>query len=80
MKSCELDVYETLLSELRFVNPIVLNNFLRMSTDYFEYLLQLVEHLITISNAKMYRALSIGERLYVTLKLLATGMYKIIKN
>lgn len=80
MKNCELDVYETLLSELRIVNPIVLNNFLRMSTDYFEYLLQLVEYLITKNNAKMYRALSVGERLYVTLKLLATGMYKIIKN
>lgn len=80
MKNCELDVYETLLSESRIVNPIVLNNFLLMSTDYFEYLLQLVEYLITKSNAKMYRALSVGERLYVTLKLLATGMYKIIKN
>lgn len=80
MKNCELDVYETLLSELRIVNPIVLNNFLLMSTDYFEYLLQLVEYLITKSNAKMYRALSVGERLYVTLKLLATAMYKIIKN
>lgn len=80
MKSCELDVYDTLLSELRIVNPIVLNNFLRMSTDYFEYLLQLVERLITKSNAKMDRALSVGERLYVTLKLLARGMYKIIKN
>lgn len=80
MKSCELDVYENLLSELRIINPIVPNNFLRMSTNYFEYLLQLVEHLITKSNAKMYRALSVGERLYVTLKLLATGMYKMIKN
>lgn len=80
MKSCELDVHETLLSELRIVNPIILNNFLHISTNYFEYLSELVEHLITKSNTKMFRALSVGERLYVTLKLLATGIYKVIKN
>lgn len=51
-----------------------------MSTNYFEYLSELVEHLIRKSNTKMYRAFLVGERLYVTLKLLATGTYKVIKN
>ena len=50
------------------------NNFLRMDKESFEYLLSLVEPVLVRVDTKMRRAITVSERLAVTLRYLATGI------
>ena len=53
--------------------PEQLNNFLRMSAEDFDYLLDMIKHKIIKQDTKMRCGISASERLSVTLRFLATG-------
>lgn len=68
--------FAKLLPELRFHHPKDFTNFLRMSANDFDYLLDLVSPLITKKDTKMRKAIPPGERLALALRYLdylATG-------
>lgn len=70
---CDLGIHKPLLSELKTEDPRQLGNFLRMTAEDFDYLLELVGLIITKSNTKMRCAITASERLCLTLKFLAIG-------
>jgi hypothetical protein len=65
--------YSCLLPELASTDESALRNFLRMDADTFRDLAQLVEADVQKKNTVMRQAISVGERLAVTLRFLATG-------
>lgn len=65
--------FAKLLPELRFHHPKDFTNFLRMSANDFDYLLDLVSPLITKKDTKMRKVIPPGERLALALRYLATG-------
>lgn len=68
--------YNKLLVELRSGDSgeqRLYRDFLRMTHENFEYLLQLVKPLIRRSNTQFRESISAGERLALTLHYLATG-------
>ena len=69
-----LGAYNQLLQELRQEDPWSFRNFLRMSEDSFQELLDLVIPLIRRKDTNMREAISPGERLALTLRFLATGI------
>ena len=69
-----LGAYNQLLQELRLEDPWSFRNFLRMSENSFQELLDLVTPLITRKDTNMREAISPGERLALTLHFLATGI------
>lgn len=66
-------VYMKLLNELRNDYPKLYRNFVRMSADDFDFLLELVTPLIQKKDTQMRDSISPGARLAVTLRFLATG-------
>ncbi|CAH1969326.1 unnamed protein product [Acanthoscelides obtectus] len=68
-----LGIHEKLLTELRNEDPMQLKNFLRMSAEDFDFLLNLVRNKISRKNTKMRQVISPEERLSLTLRFLATG-------
>lgn len=65
--------YAKLLNELRNDHPNLYRNFVRMTADDFDYLLQLVTPYIQKQDTHMRKAIPPGERLALTLRYLATG-------
>lgn len=65
--------YVKLLRELRSNQPQHYRNFVRMSGDDFDFLLNLVTPLIQKQETPMRKPISAGERLALTLRFLATG-------
>lgn len=65
--------YAKLLVELRTSDVKQFANFLRLSYNEFDFLLDLVKPLIEKNNTKMRKAICAGERLALTLRYLATG-------
>lgn len=69
----ELGVHNALLAELRLEDTQQLDNFLRMTADDFEYLLELVGPRIAKNDTNMRQSITASERLCVTLRFLGTG-------
>lgn len=69
----ELSVFDTLLNEFRFEEPVEYQKFLRMSTEIFEALLEKIRPLISKQNTVMREAIPAEVKLAVTLRYLATG-------
>ncbi len=71
----EYGAYHCLLTELRDNDPTSCSNFLRMDWSTFEDLLRRVGPLITKEDTVMRASIRPEERLAVTLRWLATGVY-----
>ena len=67
--------YHHLLQELRVSDSSSYYNFLRMDVSTFEELLSVTAPAISYPDTNMREAITPGERLAVTLRFLATGMY-----
>lgn len=84
----ERGCYLSLMKELETEDPGAYRNFLRMTKDDIDYLLNLVAPLITKVDTVMRKAIPAGEKLSLTLLYLATGdtfsllqyMFRIPKN
>lgn len=66
--------YTQLINELQVEDPIQIQNFARMSSTDIDNLINLVGPLIQKNDTKMREAISVNERVLVTLRYLATGM------
>jgi hypothetical protein len=71
----ELGVNSRLLTELRVEDPSQYQNFLRMTAINIEDLIQKICPLIGKKDTKLRPAITVQERLFVTLRYLATGEY-----
>lgn len=65
--------YSVFNEMLRNNDATLYNNFVRMSADDFDFLLNLVAPRITKKDTSFRKAISAGERLAITLRYLATG-------
>ncbi|XP_017489104.1 PREDICTED: uncharacterized protein LOC108377355 [Rhagoletis zephyria] len=65
--------YSTLRFKIRQQDPQWFKNFVRMSCEDFDYLVEHLTPYIGKSNTRFRKAISVGERLAVTLRYLATG-------
>lgn len=63
----------TLLLQLRDEEPALYRNFVRMTTEQFNYLLDLVKPHIQKADTIMRKSISSSDRLVLTLRYLATG-------
>ena len=77
-KHDEQGAYYNLVRELGDSDRRGFNNFLRVSGDVFQDLLIRIQPAIEKKNTKFRSAVSVGERLAVTLRFLATGMCLVI--
>lgn len=68
-------VYHRLVRELSLEDPETLRNFIRLNRDQYHELLRRVTPLIEKQDTNMRKSVSAGERLTLTLRYLATGMY-----
>ena len=68
-------VHNNLLQELRNNDPSGYKNFSRMDSETFDELLNRVGPLITHQDTRFRKAIPPSERLALTLRFLATGMY-----
>lgn len=66
-------IMNNLLEELKREDEECYKNFLRMSADDFNYLLEKIKFSITKQNTLMRNAISANERLALTLRFLASG-------
>lgn len=73
LKRHSLGFYSDFCKDFRNNNPDLYKNFIRISPDDFEYLLEKVKPMIIKQDARMRKAISAGERLVITLRYLATG-------
>lgn len=64
---------ENLLAELRETSPYDFRNFMRMNTECYDELLNLVTPIIQKEDTQMRKSISPQQRLSVTLRYLATG-------
>lgn len=69
----EKGCYLNLLKELEIEDSCAYRNFMRMSKNDFDYLLNLVAPYITKQDTDMRKAISAAEKLSLTLRYLATG-------
>jgi hypothetical protein len=65
--------HERLLNELRTSEPNDFKNFVRLDAESFDELLQLIEPYIKKVDTTMRDAISVSQRLSITLRYLATG-------
>ncbi|KAF0710436.1 protein ALP1-like [Aphis craccivora] len=65
--------YNALSRELRMEDPSQLRNFIRMSAEDFEELSSWIAPMFQKMDTNMRQAISVGERLMLTLRFLATG-------
>lgn len=74
--------FENLLKELRIEDQHGFFNFIRMNALSFEFLLEQVAPIIKKEDTHFRQAISPAEKLMVTLRFLASGMYiiKILSN
>lgn len=68
--------YDALSRELRMEDPSQLRNFIRMSAEDFEELSSWIALIVQKKDTNMREAISVGERLMLTLRFLATGNKK----
>lgn len=68
--------YNALSRELRMEDPSQLRNFIRMSAEDFEELSLWIAPMVQKTDTNMRQAISVGERLMLTLRFLATGNEK----
>lgn len=68
-------VEQNLLKELETDDPVFFRNFLRMTKEDFEYILEKVSPLIVKQDTNMRKAVTPKTRLAVTLRYLATGKH-----
>lgn len=66
-------MYVSFRQRLKKNDPDLYKNFVRMSPDDFDYLLNLVTPSIEKANTNMRESICPGERLAITLRFLATG-------
>lgn len=71
----ELGACFTLTKELQLEDAQQFRNFIRMNAVEVQYIIELVGPMIAKSNTKMREAISVYERVMVTLRFLATGNY-----
>ena len=67
--------FHQLLNELQQLDTSSYRNFVRMDAFTFEKLLCMVSPMITYQDTIMREAITPGERLAITLRFLATGMF-----
>ena len=67
--------FHQLRQEIRMLDTSSYQNFVRMDASTFEELLSLIAPTITYQDTVMRQAISPAERLAVTLRFLATGLY-----
>ena len=67
--------FHQLMQEIRMLDTSSYQNFVRMDASIFEELLSLIAPTITYQDTVMRQATSPAERLAVTLRFLATGLY-----
>jgi hypothetical protein len=67
--------YNALSRELRMEDSSQLRNFIRMSAEDFEELSSWIAPMVQKMDTNMRQAISVGERLMLTLRFLATGNY-----
>lgn len=72
-KRSEVGFAERLYEEIKAEDPEMYKNFVRLSAEDFEYLLEKVTPLIQKKDTVMRKAITPKERLLVTLRYLATG-------
>lgn len=72
--------FATLTAELRMEDHQQFRNFIRMTATDFEHLLQGIATKIKKNDTKFRKAISPAERLMVTLRFLASGLYKETKE
>lgn len=68
--------YDTLSRELRMEDPCQLRNFIRMSAEDFEELSLWIAPIVQKKDTNMRQSISVGERLMLTIRFLATGNKK----
>lgn len=68
--------YNALSRKLRMEDPSQLRNFIRMSAEDFEELSSWIAPMVQKMDTNMRQAISVGERLMLTLRFLATGNNK----
>lgn len=74
-RRAQLGAYNQLLSELKNEDPECYKNFLRMKHDDFQYLCDKISPAIKKQDTNMRLAISVEERLAITLRFLASGKY-----
>ena len=67
--------YHTLLIELEEQDLFSYKNYVRMVPHNFQYICELITPLIQKQDTNWRKAISVGERLALTLRYLATGTY-----
>jgi hypothetical protein len=72
-----LGTYAALLTDVRLNDPKTYKNFSRMDVVDYENLLELVRPYVTRKDTNCRRAISAHERLLLTLRYLATGIYEV---
>ncbi|XP_035432552.2 uncharacterized protein LOC118264220 [Spodoptera frugiperda] len=72
-RRAQLGAYNQLLSELKNEDPECYKNFLRMKHDDFQYLCNKISPAIKKQDTNMRLAISVEERLAITLRFLASG-------
>lgn len=69
----QLGFYDNLMQELRMEDPSTYKNFTRIVPTDFDFLVEKLTPLIQRKDTVMRKAITVGERLAVTLRFLATG-------
>ena len=67
--------YHCLMQELQSEDPAAIKNFLRMEVPQFEELLEKVAPVIRKTDTHLRECISPSERLAITLRYMASGMY-----
>lgn len=75
----QLGAFSTLTRELQIEDAQQFRNFVRMNAVQVQYIVDLVGSSIAKQNTKMREAISVHERIMVTLRFLASGIYYVQK-
>ncbi|KAI8437467.1 hypothetical protein MSG28_011789 [Choristoneura fumiferana] len=75
-RRAQLGAYNQLLSELENEDPECYRNFLRMKHEDFQYLCNKISPAIKKQDTNMRLAISVEERLAITLRFLASDSYR----
>lgn len=63
------------IKELSIKNLNKFKKFMRVSTDEFNFLVEQISPLVSRRDPNMWKAIPVGERLAMTLRYLATGVF-----
>lgn len=70
-------VHNNLARELEMDEPDMFRQYFRLTPEGFQIVLEKIEHMIVREDTVMRKSITPSERLAVTLRFLATGMYRI---